>query len=330
MWLSVSQTLPMLSTPICTYSPPRGKNKELFCCSIAVKGSSFVDWRCSIHTNGIGRGESIIEKNITDEYHATLLANIIPVKPVDSPCEPVQVSPRRPDSPIFKPVQVSPRRSDSPIFKPVDSPIGKSQRRPATLKKDRWFTPKKFIEIVRHLPGHYCAYSPFKGHNKGLICGKSAYKLEDEEWSPNFWNYRCTNCWGKRGVSQGLLLSAAMNLLRGDSSSPKEKEEEEMPGLVNAEPLPYNSFTEEVDFLPNDSLTALLGDGWYIMLGEKNYFIKCTKKETCVYGYLKLDNPGEDNITSEMLDDIEGVDSEDRNFFISHNVKIYSPSVIWH
>jgi hypothetical protein len=315
MWLSVSQTLPMLSTPICTYSPPRGKNKELFCCSIAVGGSSFLDWRCSIHTDRIGRGGSIIEKNITDEYHTTLLANIIPVKPVDSP---------------IRKSQVSPRRSDSPIFKPVDSPIRKSQGRPAILKKDRWFTPKKFIEIVRDFPEHYCAYSPFKGVNKELICGSLAYKYDEEEWGPNFWNYRCTNCWGKRGVSQGLLLSAAMNLLRGDSSSPKEKEEEEMPGLVNAEPLPYNSFTEEVDFVPNDSLTALLGDGWYIMLGEKNYLTKCTKKETCVYGYLKLDNPGEDNITLEMLDDIEGVDSEDRNFFISHNVKIYSPSVIWH
>ena len=64
-WISIGEfDRRSKSGMICSYSPPIGQNKDLFCGSEFVTGDCRVNWRCEEHKGRIGRGERIMEQNL--------------------------------------------------------------------------------------------------------------------------------------------------------------------------------------------------------------------------------------------------------------------------
>lgn len=64
-WISVGEFDKRSKTkPICSYSPPRGDNRNLFCGTEFVTGNCRVNWRCEEHIGKEGRGEIIMSQNL--------------------------------------------------------------------------------------------------------------------------------------------------------------------------------------------------------------------------------------------------------------------------
>lgn len=357
MWLSVSQALPMFDKPVCSYCPARGLNKDLFCCSTAVQGKSVEDWRCEAHKTKKGRGLYIIQMNTRGEFYTTLMNKIIAADSLEkekkastreisrkSSSEEEEERPPSPERRITKkavtrktetlqkktrgrPKKLVQTELGPTIHIDADSVMYKYVRE----KRTRWVYPLEFIKILKYTSEHWCAYSPFKGSNKGLICGNPAYKPEEQEWGPDFWNDRCSKCWSKRGVAQGLMLAAAMSILRPKSIAdlPRENQEEDIPDLIDTRLVPLLKKGKE--FVQNKSLSSLLPEGdWYIMLGERNYLLNFNKYGGMVYGYLTLDNPKEDNITMEYIKYLKEVDSNDETLFSEHAILVSHPIILHH
>lgn len=200
-WISVGEfDRTSKNKMLCSYSPPRGKNKDLFCGVEFVTGDCRVNWRCEEHKGRIGRGEKIMEQNLILKDSDKLPTELPEVKhlctrilPNNIPCENrVQVLGYYCDS-CFE------VEEDSGAINPeyhcpfilsggnvcnlivltgevfCDSHLPrdkKTTKRVSPVRKEieksLWYSLEDFKKLNYT---NLCTYSPFRGENKDKICG---------------------------------------------------------------------------------------------------------------------------------------------------------------
>ena len=195
-------------------------------------------------------------------------------------------------------------------------------------KEELWLTKDEFLELVENNPDEdYCSYTPPRGKNKNLFCGKVADSKNSENTRDNSF-YRCESC--KEKVGRGKKL------LAGDDSAPsKSIKRNPVPGITNRKSSrPTNGKNkkqeesesdegsedsssesgESLELTPNKSLTKLLNKNHciYNLTGIGSCLVvleKDGKNNECavIYGKFASEVSGSTNITEKMLRELTDV-----------------------
>ena len=257
-WYSLEDFKKLNYTNLCTYSPPRGGNKDKICGNKTAIGSK----HCALHDGKKGK-----------------IHTIVPELKVEPPKLPV--------------VSVA-----------------------------RWSSVADYLSCILNGEVGLCAYSPFKGENKGKICCNEIESYSESV--PEIWNLRCSKCWGKRGVGQTAILAASLTLLKG----------EKIPEIYTPEEVKIHTSEEEPEedgLIYNKSLQDRLGESWYFFSWIGDVFLAKVSEDhiTTIYGV--FDNTFEPSTVSfsrEMLKRLYSLSNKQADIFREDGMETSYPSEV--
>ena len=195
---------------------------------------------------------------------------------------------------------------------------GKSTKK----EEDQWMTKDDFINFVESNPNEdFCSYTPPRGKNKDLFCGRVA-NVKNSENTNDSSLYRCESCKSKAGRGKKLLANDGdaptksikrnpiLGITKRKPADRKNNKKDDSDSEKSSEEDSDSESSAELELTPNKTLTKLIGKNYYLYdLPNVGVCLVTLKGEDniIVYGKFENDVTASTTITPKMLKELSNI-----------------------
>ena len=195
---------------------------------------------------------------------------------------------------------------------------GKSTKK----EEDQWMTKDDFINFVESNPNEdFCSYTPPRGKNKDLFCGRVA-NVKNSENTNDSSLYRCESCKSKAGRGKKLLANDGdaptksikrnpiLGITKRKPADRKNNKKDDSDSEKSSEEDSDSESSAELELTPNKTLTKLIGKNYYLYdLPNVGVCLVTLKGEDniIVYGKFESDVTAATTITPKMLKELSNI-----------------------